>query len=124
MISNCDYVIKWLETGRRPGNRRGVERLAAYQREVPTDIIERFMKPPEPVKFESELDWQRLEYILSMLTDRERDCYERHIGSMYSEREIAEMLGISRASVREFIARAERKIKQYKNRPIPLSLAI
>jgi len=37
MISSCSYVIEWLETGRRPGNRRGIERRAGYQREVPTD---------------------------------------------------------------------------------------
>ena len=38
MIRDCDYILEWMETGRRPGNKRGVERLAAYQREIPTVV--------------------------------------------------------------------------------------
>lgn len=25
MISDCEYVLEWLRTGRRPGNRRGID---------------------------------------------------------------------------------------------------
>jgi len=36
-ISNLQYVIQWLRTGRQPGTTRGVENRAAYQREIPME---------------------------------------------------------------------------------------
>lgn len=33
MILDTEYRLEWLDTGRRPGNKRGIERRAAYQRE-------------------------------------------------------------------------------------------
>jgi RNA polymerase sigma-70 factor (ECF subfamily) len=122
MIRDCDYVIEWMETGRRPGNKRGVERLAAYQREIPFELMERYAKPPERIVLESEFDWVRMEYILNMLTERERTCYELHIGGMWTEREIAQQLGIKRTTVQEFLKRANMKVKKYKTAPVPLRL--
>ncbi|WP_188433538.1 sigma-70 family RNA polymerase sigma factor [Kroppenstedtia guangzhouensis] len=37
MRNHADFVIRWLETGREPGNMRGIERRAVYQREIPVD---------------------------------------------------------------------------------------
>lgn len=124
MMSNLDYAIEWLETGRRPGNKRGIERYAAYQRNIPTELIERYMTPPPQVSLMSSDDFERVEYILCMLTDRERECYELHIGGRMTEREIADMLGIKRTSVQEFLKRANTKIKKYKSHPVPLYLNI
>ena len=124
MIRDCEYVIEWLETGRRPGNKRGVERLAAYQREIPTDIMERYANKPKPVEFHDDREYVHMEYILSLLSDRERECYEMRIGGMWTEHDIARNLGITRGAVQTFIRRAETKVKQYKNKPIPLSLVI
>lgn len=39
MISDCEFVIEWLKKGRRPGNIRGIERRAAYQREKLIDPL-------------------------------------------------------------------------------------
>ncbi|MDN9012154.1 hypothetical protein [Brevibacillus laterosporus] len=39
MISDVEYVIEWLETGRRPESKHGIERRAAYQREKLVDPI-------------------------------------------------------------------------------------
>ncbi|KRE56574.1 hypothetical protein [Paenibacillus sp. Soil750] len=36
MIADCDWTIEWLESGRWPGNKRGIERRATYQREKST----------------------------------------------------------------------------------------
>lgn len=33
MISDIPYSLEWMKKARRPGNRRGIQRLAAYQRE-------------------------------------------------------------------------------------------
>ncbi len=79
MIASCSYVIEWLETGRRPGNRRGIERRAGYQREIPTDpdklpmsihsvtMCQTSQEEPKESRF-------RLEAALRGLTERERNC--------------------------------------------------
>ncbi|MCQ6512965.1 hypothetical protein NPN18_24675, partial [Vibrio parahaemolyticus] len=53
MISDLEFAIEWMETGRRPGNRRGIERIAAYQREKPFDLLlmQKFFRSSEPVRF-------------------------------------------------------------------------
>lgn len=124
MIRDVDYILEWLETGRRPGNKRGIERLAAYQREIPTDLIEKYMQPTPPFQVGDYEEWQyvKMEYILAMLSDRERECYELHIGGMMTDQEIADMLGIKRRTVREFLLRAEKKVQSYRKKPMPLSL--
>ncbi len=39
MISDISYSLEWMKKARRPGNCRGVERLAAYQRERTCDPL-------------------------------------------------------------------------------------
>jgi positive control factor len=50
MISDLEFAIEWLETSRMPGNRRGIERRAAYQREKPFDplLMQKFFRSSEP----------------------------------------------------------------------------
>jgi RNA polymerase sigma-70 factor (ECF subfamily) len=125
MVSNLDYAIEWLETGRRPGNKRGVERLAAYQREIPTDVIEKYMQPTPPLEVGyTEQEWNHAEFILSMLTDRERECFEMYVVGQSSYREIGELLGINHKTVEENVKRAQNKIKSYKTKPVPILLDI
>lgn len=118
MISDVEYVIEWLETGRRPGNRRGIERRAAYQRE-------KLMDPVRMQAFASNstagspcnlTEWQkfRLEEVLSNLSPRERECYELHYGMCFSFGKIAEMLNIKKGTVQSYIECAEKKIKDAK----------
>lgn len=124
MIRDCDYILEWMETGRRPGNKRGIERLAAYQREIPTDIMEKYANKPAPVQFHDDKEYVHMEYILALLTDRERECYEMHVGGQYSMREVAKMIGVSMQAVCENVKRAENKIKRYKTQPMPMMLEI
>ena len=124
MIRDCDYILEWMETGRRPGNKRGVERLAAYQREIPMELMEKYANPPKPVEFHNDDEYVMMEYILSMLTDRERQCYEMHIGGMYSFREIANYYEINVKTAFEAVTRAQTKIKRLKHKPMPLHLLL
>lgn len=39
MVADCERTIEWLGSGRRPGNKRGIERRAAYQREKLMDPV-------------------------------------------------------------------------------------
>lgn len=128
MRRDCDYTIEWLEKGRRPGNKRGVERLAAYQREIPFELMERYANPPPRAVIRTEnganMEYLHMEYILSLLSERERECYEFKIGGLHTEREIADIIGVTRTSVQEFLKRAQTKINKYKSQPMPLKLLL
>jgi RNA polymerase sigma-70 factor (ECF subfamily) len=115
MIASCSYVIEWLETGRRPGNRRGIERRAGYQREIPMDpsrlpaVSDRGAEPSSAGGM-NEAARFRLEGALRGLTERERSCYTLAHGESFSFAEIAAMLNISKSSVGTYMVRAQRKV--------------
>ncbi len=123
MISDLEFAIEWMETSRMPGNRRGIERRAAYQREKPFDplLMQKFFRSSEPVyewddhnkeSVITEWDKQRIEDALSVLTDREREVYLMSRGYCLTYSEIANYLCISPSSVQTMIERAEKKIKR------------
>ncbi|CAJ1003898.1 sigma-70 family RNA polymerase sigma factor [Brevibacillus aydinogluensis] len=116
MIGDVEYVIEWLETGRRPGNRRGIERQAAYQRE-------RLMDPVRMQAFAARstagspanlTEWQlhQIEDALCVLSERERECYVLSHGECFTHSQIADMLGITKSSVDTHIKRAQQKISE------------
>lgn len=115
MISDCKYVIEWLNTGRRPGNRRGIERRAGYEREIPVEPsrMQRFGNHAVGSPDCRLSDDQRalLEFALEPLSRRERECYLLIHGEGFAHAVAAEILGISAGSVSEYIQRAQRKIK-------------
>ncbi|MBW5447451.1 sigma-70 family RNA polymerase sigma factor [Cohnella sp. CFH 77786] len=115
MIASCSYIIEWLETGRMPGNRRGIERRAGYQREVLTDpsrmqAMQAAARQTESIPSDQEEFRERLERVLGVLTERERDCYVLAHGECFTFAEIAGLLGISKSSVGTYMTRAQRKI--------------
>ncbi|WP_152669189.1 sigma factor-like helix-turn-helix DNA-binding protein [Paenibacillus sp. DMB20] len=116
MISDCEYIIEWLETGRRPGNKRGIERRAAYQREKLVDPLrmQAYVRNTKAGGPSNLSDWERfqIEDALSRLSERERDCYTMAHGECFSFQEIADFLGISKGTVEEYIERAQRKISE------------
>lgn len=116
IISDCEYVIEWLSTGRMPGNKRGIERRAAYQREKLVDPLkmQAYMKNSTAGSPSNLSDSERfvIDAALIMLTERERDCYLMAHGECFSFGQIANLLGISKGSVEEYIERAQRKISE------------
>jgi positive control factor len=123
MISDLEFAIEWMSTGRRPGNKRGIERRAAYQREKLFDplLMQKFFRSSEQVyKWDdhekehviTEWDRQRIEDALSVLTKREREVYMMSRGYCLTYSEIANYLCISSSSVQTMVERAERKIKK------------
>jgi positive control factor len=120
MISDLEFAIEWMKTSRQPGNRRGTERRAAYQREKPSDplLMKKYFRSSESVyewdnhKKENVItqwDKQRIEDALSVLTDREREVYLMSRGYCLTYSEIANYLWISSSSVQTKIERAEKK---------------
>ncbi len=120
MIFDLEFAIEWMETERGPGNRRGIERRAAYQCEkifVPL-LTQKYFRSSEPTyewnDHEKEdvitsWDWERIEDALSVLTDREREVYLMSRGYCLTYSEIASYLCISSSSVQTMIERAEKK---------------
>jgi positive control factor len=119
MINDLRFVIEWLETGRMPGNYRGIERRAAYEREIPVD----------PTKYNFDLygplwpndghemaeeDAETFDIyaneVLARLSEREREAWEMRYIGLLECREIAEIMGIHPEAVRSYIQRANRKL--------------
>lgn len=90
MISDISYSLEWMKKARRPGNRRGIERLAAYQRERTCDplLMQRYFRSMDDNLYEwdnrqqehaiGEWDKIRLEDALSLLTEREKEVYRMY----------------------------------------------
>ncbi|GED55465.1 sigma-70 family RNA polymerase sigma factor [Brevibacillus borstelensis] len=116
MIGDTEFVIEWLETGRRPGNKRGIERRAAYQREKLMDPVrmQAFVARSTAGSPANLTEWQlgQIEDALCGLSERERECYVLAYGQCFSHLEIAEILGISKGNVYTLIKRAQEKITQ------------
>lgn len=112
MISDMDFALQWMKNGRRPGNRRGIERQSVYQRTVLLDPdIFPSLDLEAPEKPLDDRDKRRLVDILWNLSARERQCYLMHMSYGMSYAEIAREINVSRASVQKFIERARKKIK-------------
>lgn len=119
-ISNLEYTIKWIRTGRQPGATRGIERRAAYDREIPVETYWIQLNKDSNVEvFESEITEEEVEKdemkqdlikeIMKVLDKKEKEVFEM-CSNKFSQYKIAEMLGISRDEVKVIIARCKRKI--------------
>jgi RNA polymerase sigma factor (sigma-70 family) len=124
MIADVNYAIEWMHTGKCPGNRRGIERRAAYQREKLVDPFQMqiymqhhslSLDKPDPV---SEAQRSAIEHVLSGLSTRERECYELHHGMSYSLSEIADLLGVKKGTVQGYVQTAQKKVNG-----LPLTVA-
>ncbi|MGE5703542.1 MAG: sigma factor-like helix-turn-helix DNA-binding protein [Clostridia bacterium] len=114
MISDVEFSIEWMNTGRCPGNKRGIERRAAYERERPVDPVRlqayaSNSTAGSPCNL-SETQRERLKEILEVLTDRERECYVLTHGEGFTFSQAAQMLGISKSSIQTNVTRAQAKI--------------
>jgi RNA polymerase sigma factor (sigma-70 family) len=124
MISDLRYALEWMNSGRRPGNRRGAERLAAYQREKPVDPIwmQKYIRGLSDDPFTqidgvrsdemTMADRERLDDALSVLTEREKEVYLMARGHCLSYAEIARYLDIGKSTVQTMVERAEKKITE------------
>jgi|SRR5690625_4727694 len=118
MESDLRYALEWMRRGRMPGPRRGVERLASYQRERPIDPIhiQTYMSQPlyqQHKNTVSNSDMERIKKALSCLTEMERDVYIMARGRCIPRSEIAMMLGVEKGTVNKILTRSDEKIKKH-----------
>lgn len=114
MESDLRYALEWMKTARRPGNRRGIERLAAYQREKPMDplLMQKYFSSTTTMHSQlDQTDLDRIEDALSVLTKLEKEIYLMARGQALPRSEIAIILGIEKGTVNKILTRADNKIK-------------
>ncbi|HZG10537.1 MAG TPA: sigma-70 family RNA polymerase sigma factor [Kurthia gibsonii] len=119
-ISNLEFTIKWIRTGRQPGATRGIERRAAYDREIPVEPYWIQLNKDEHVQLfefeETEEEQEKtvnkeslVKEIMKILDKKERMVFEL-ASKEFSQREIARFLGMPHATVQKIIQRCKRKI--------------
>lgn len=118
-ISNLQYSIQWLSTGKRPGSRRGIERRSVYQKEILVDSTEiarvidskqnSFLESVQDTEEELKHFEQVTNCILDVLTEKEQDIYKMHINGL-APFEIAKYMEMPYKTVYKTISRCKEKI--------------
>jgi RNA polymerase sigma-70 factor (ECF subfamily) len=113
-ISDVNFAINWMQTGKRPGSKRGIERRSAYQRtQLLSPLIMQSYKNSYSSRSSSTLTPDqlfKLEQALQMLSPQEREAYELAHGKGFTQEEVAGFLGMTRGSVKKLIERAQKKV--------------
>lgn len=117
MGNHAEYVIRWLEKGREPGAMRGVERRAAYQREIPVDPhlfpFDKYMDCWVDGGGVVEKDFSMIIAARDLLTEKQWEAFEMYYAGMYSYGEIGDALGISKESAYYRVKGAKAKLEKY-----------
>ncbi|OES45246.1 sigma factor-like helix-turn-helix DNA-binding protein [Domibacillus iocasae] len=115
MISEMEFAIQWMVSGRNPDARRGADRTGAYT--LDPKLIEAVVPnrvASEEQKLTADEQWL-LDDVLGDLTQRERDVFTLVKAEGITFEYTAELLGLSKSSVQTYLERAERKIEDRKN---------
>ncbi|MGM0882533.1 MAG: sigma factor-like helix-turn-helix DNA-binding protein [Bacillota bacterium] len=116
MISDMNFVIEWLHTGRRPGNKRGIDRRSVYQNTKLLDpmVLANYANPSNSRSGSSLTEDEKtaLREVLEILSPQERECYVMAHGHGISHKQIARMLKITEGSVATYIKRAHEKVSK------------
>jgi positive control factor len=116
MISDLEYALEWLNSGRNPDARRGIDKNGVYL----TDPAILDVLPVAPTyktiareisSFEQEL----IEDALCTLTEREKDVFLMIKVEGLTFEYSAELLGVKKSTVQSHLERAEKKIAQRKS---------
>lgn len=120
MISDVEYVLEWLETGRRPNSYKGIERAYKTSSWDPA-WLDSYASPngwyTDRTQFSGELTKEqrfRIQDAMSTLSDRERQCFMMYHVDGMSEYDIALELHVGRSTVQKFLERAKEKIEDAK----------
>jgi RNA polymerase sigma-70 factor (ECF subfamily) len=116
IIEDLNEAINQLHTGRERGTKRGIHRKGAYDVDKMVDpmYIQKFFVPTNSRSHStlSEHQIYQINEALSYLNEQQRTCYVMARGYCANLSEIAGMLGISIRTVRGYLKRADRKIKE------------
>lgn len=112
MVSDTQYAIEIMTTGKIPGTKWTIARWPVVKREIPVDpqVMAKYVSDRKPVEPAPDGVVQLLEEVLSELTEREREAYRLVRGEKFSFSQAAKFMGCKKGSVQNFVARAEKKI--------------
>jgi positive control factor len=115
MISDLEYAIDWLETGRNPDARRGIDKQGVYSMN-PLTLDQLEFEKSELVQRELTREEKELiEDALCRLSKREKDAFMLVKVEGVSFKDAAELMGIKKTTAQTHVERAEKKIEQRKN---------
>lgn len=123
MISDCEYVLYWLENGHeKPYSDDDFRKLSKCKREkLWADMDEAFRYYGVAVTSEDECNQEKTELkeqlleILSTLSPRELELFKLRHEVMLTEVECAEKMGISEGTIKSMSQRIRNKIDDYFN---------
>ncbi|GAK03103.1 prophage LambdaBa01 [Geomicrobium sp. JCM 19037] len=116
-ISSLEYAIEWMVTSRKPGAKRDIDRRSVHQRTVymDPDKLERLQHNVVEHTEISEVEHNRLDDALSVLTEREREVYVMCKAEMLSMEQAGRYLGVCKGTVQKTVGRAEAKVNNQIN---------
>lgn len=115
MVSDLDYAIEWMRTGKQPNAvTRGVTTKSAYARRIllNTNIFPCLDLEVEDEKPLSDYKKRIVRLVLGELTERQLTCFLLHVAHMRTHQEIAEELHLKATTVQNHIERAREKIDE------------
>jgi positive control factor len=116
MISDLEYSIEWLSTGRLPGSRRGAEQSydpLTFERNFgdfsndPSAIIDKKIETKREIL---QYDRKQMRIAIKSCTRREKLVFILSHVKLLSLQEIAEKLKVSKSTIQTTLCRAEKKI--------------
>lgn len=119
MIDSVTNIIDWLETGRNPYFKQGIDVRYAYDlsRFENMDVFPDILKEVKEEREEFEITPKQRKVVillLNMLSERERDCFLLRIQG-YTLQEIADSLGVSVSSVQTYLERVSKKVEDVRS---------
>lgn len=118
MISDLEYSIVWLRTGRRPGSRRGAEQSydpLTFERnygDLSKDPATMMDEKVEVKKVILQQDRKNMRVALKSCTRREKLVFILSHVQLLSLQEIADKLNVSKSTIQTTLKRAETKISE------------
>ncbi|MEH6900818.1 sigma factor-like helix-turn-helix DNA-binding protein [Bacillus safensis] len=118
IIYDLEYAVEWMETEREPGARRDTDRCSYYQRTLLADnglldVLSSKYHVPQPDLFAvNEDEKELLDYVLSTLTQKEKEIFITVVGHNVSFSKCAALHGVAKGTIQTHIVRARKKIAQ------------
>jgi positive control factor len=116
MISDLEYALEWMRSGRNPDAKRGVDKSGVYLTDPSIlDVL------PVPNVFKSvakeitDFNRELIDDALCTLTSREKDIFFMIKVEGLTYENTADLLGVKKSTVQTHLERAEKKIEQRKH---------
>lgn len=116
MISDLEFALEWMRSGRNPDARRGIDKKGVYLMDPAVlDVLPVHNVYKTAAHEITDFDKEIIDDALCTLTEREKDIFLMIKVEGITYEYTAELLGIKKSTVQSHLERAEKKIAQRKN---------